>query len=265
MGKIIRNGVEFSGAVDAATAVSYDGSVSGLNAQTVQEAIDELSTSGDYVLLGTSSTQTVTQTAFETITLSESVNNFKTIKLIVMNSDNIHIYNTFDLPIKVLKNITSSASGYATVLGDKYCAQCNYISDTQIGIKQTRVSTSDTAPTKVEIYGIKFTGSSGNGSSESLENLKFCVPNYSKPISGSEITTPSGSWVATQDCFVICHLKQKDKIKGGEIYINNTKVASIFSYNDNESSLTTLLPVKKGQTISTRDTGEYNLIAYEIL
>ena len=42
MGKIIRNGVEYSGAVEAATAVNYDGSVSGLNAQTVQEAVDEL-------------------------------------------------------------------------------------------------------------------------------------------------------------------------------------------------------------------------------
>lgn len=43
MGKIIRNGVEYSGATEDATAVNYDNSLSGLEAQTVQEAIDELS------------------------------------------------------------------------------------------------------------------------------------------------------------------------------------------------------------------------------
>lgn len=42
MGKIIRNGVEYSGAVEDATAVNYDNSLSGLNAQTVQEAVDEV-------------------------------------------------------------------------------------------------------------------------------------------------------------------------------------------------------------------------------
>ena len=42
MGKIIRNGIEFSGACETATAVNYDNSLSGLNAQTVQEGLDEL-------------------------------------------------------------------------------------------------------------------------------------------------------------------------------------------------------------------------------
>ena len=45
MGKIIRNGINYSGAADAATAVNYDGSVSGLKAQTVQEAVDEVNNS----------------------------------------------------------------------------------------------------------------------------------------------------------------------------------------------------------------------------
>ena len=42
MGKIIRNGVEYSGATEDATAVNYNNSLSGLEAQTVQEAVDEL-------------------------------------------------------------------------------------------------------------------------------------------------------------------------------------------------------------------------------
>ena len=43
MGKIIRNGIEYSGTYDSATSVNYDNSVSGLDARTVQEGLDELS------------------------------------------------------------------------------------------------------------------------------------------------------------------------------------------------------------------------------
>lgn len=45
MGKIIRNGIEYGGTYDSATSVNYDNSVSGLNARTVQEGIDELNES----------------------------------------------------------------------------------------------------------------------------------------------------------------------------------------------------------------------------
>lgn len=45
MGKIIRNGIKYSGTYDDATSVNYDNSISGLNARTVQEGIDELSES----------------------------------------------------------------------------------------------------------------------------------------------------------------------------------------------------------------------------
>ena len=45
MGKIIRNGIEFSGACEDATAVNYNNSLSGLEAQTVQEGLDEVSNS----------------------------------------------------------------------------------------------------------------------------------------------------------------------------------------------------------------------------
>lgn len=43
MGKIIRNGIEYSGTYDSADSVNYDNSISGLNARTVQEGIDQLS------------------------------------------------------------------------------------------------------------------------------------------------------------------------------------------------------------------------------
>lgn len=45
MGKIIRNGINYGGTYEDATSVNYDGTASGLEARTVQEAVDELSDS----------------------------------------------------------------------------------------------------------------------------------------------------------------------------------------------------------------------------
>lgn len=53
MGKIIRNGIEFSGTSDSANNINYDNSVSGLEARTAQEAIDTLSVSLGGLKFGT--------------------------------------------------------------------------------------------------------------------------------------------------------------------------------------------------------------------
>ena len=45
MGKIVRNGIEFSSTSDTANNINYDNSQSGLSAVTTQEAIDELNNS----------------------------------------------------------------------------------------------------------------------------------------------------------------------------------------------------------------------------
>ena len=42
MGKIVRNREVYSGTYDSATSVNYDNATSGLNAKTVQEAVDEV-------------------------------------------------------------------------------------------------------------------------------------------------------------------------------------------------------------------------------
>ena len=49
MGKIVRNREVYSGTYDSATSVNYDGSASGLNAKTVQEAVDELAETKVYI------------------------------------------------------------------------------------------------------------------------------------------------------------------------------------------------------------------------
>ena len=47
MGRIIRNGIEYGSGNENATNINYDNSLSGLEATTVQEAIDKLSVGGD--------------------------------------------------------------------------------------------------------------------------------------------------------------------------------------------------------------------------
>lgn len=42
MGKIIRNGIEYSATSDTANNINYDNSLSGLSAVTMQEAVDEV-------------------------------------------------------------------------------------------------------------------------------------------------------------------------------------------------------------------------------
>ena len=45
MGRIIRNGIEYGSGNENATNINYDGAVSGLEATTVQAAVDELNNS----------------------------------------------------------------------------------------------------------------------------------------------------------------------------------------------------------------------------
>ena len=49
MGRIIRNGIEYGSGNENATNINYDGTVSGLEATTVQAAMDELSESLDEI------------------------------------------------------------------------------------------------------------------------------------------------------------------------------------------------------------------------
>ena len=154
MGKIIRNGIEYSGTFDDATSVNYDNSVSGLKANSVQEGIDELAdglknTSVVDNLLSTSTTLPLS--ANQGRILNESLtprylsydcsatgvtaagNYFKIDKFVMLEtmltfSVNLPAgdYGTISLPSKPLRPVNvigtivggSSVSGYADV--DEY-------------------------------------------------------------------------------------------------------------------------------------------------
>ena len=121
MGKIIRNGVEYSGAVDMATAVSYDGSVSGLSAQTVQEAIDEVSESLDKFRLAEYDELVTLTTVGQTYTIQEdcmiafsmyyaspkeAVKDLVTINgcVVLYNNLSVGYYNYMSQPIRCFKD-----------------------------------------------------------------------------------------------------------------------------------------------------------------
>ena len=90
MGKILRNGIEFSSTSDTANNINYDNSKSGLDAVTVQEAIDELSTN-----------------------FTESLNSLKTKKITATTTAsgnaNLQLSNE-DILITVFTNTTDSGS-----------------------------------------------------------------------------------------------------------------------------------------------------------
>lgn len=86
MGKIIRNGVEYSGACEDATAVNYDNSLSGLNAQTVQEGLDELSSSLEDIVT-ISSKVSSTSFTLNCTSLNSLKNKYKFISLELMIND----------------------------------------------------------------------------------------------------------------------------------------------------------------------------------
>ena len=160
MGKIIRNGVEYSGAVDAATAVSYDGSVSGLKAQTVQEAIDELSAAGyTWELLGTSTSTSATNQ----LTIQD-LSQYKSIALFA-STDNDYVSPVI-LPTELFRTCPRLSALTAKVSNNyEVPVRAKYVSETSVYLW-----TGDSAYT-ANLYGIKSVavGGSGNGSSESLE------------------------------------------------------------------------------------------------
>ena len=153
MGKIIRNGVEYSGAVEAATAVNYDGSVSGLKAQTVQEAIDELSAndfhSPDYTrILAEINTRGASYTAEENGWLVGYIEQNTTGGSPIVFVNSVQVMSIYD--------------SAATRLGNVYTP----IPIAKGDIIQTRV---DYGSYDLKLYGDKTTGGSRNGSGESLE------------------------------------------------------------------------------------------------
>ena len=166
MGKIIRNGVEYSGAVEAATAVNYDGSISGLKAQTVQEAIDELSASGlggniSYDLLATN---TSNLSSGGEISLNDSIENFTFLLFMFTENENVNSFlRTAVYPVSVFKeryNDDSVAS--LDAMGSTYM---------NFGMKnENTLKYRGTNNVQIRfIYGIKSTGGSSESTTYSTE------------------------------------------------------------------------------------------------
>lgn len=83
------------------------------------------------------------------------------------------------------------------------------------------------------------------------------------------ITTPAGTYTATEDCWCIGRISNGTSNRAAQVSINGVVVATGYvTTTPEESSLfPVILPIKAGQTVTTRDeTGnEYNLVFFKIL
>lgn len=131
-----------------------DGTIKGAisNINSSLSALPSIETCGTWNQLGVSTEHTATS-EWEVVNLSDSLNNYKSIGILVTNSNGLSIYSTFELPIAILKNITTD--NYATNMGISYGAQIRYKDDSSIYIKDIRNSVDLNAPCKIKVYGIK--------------------------------------------------------------------------------------------------------------
>ena len=204
MGKIIRNGIEFSGACEDATAVNYNNSLSGLEAQTVQEAIDELSTCGGGDIEATL-LATVTTTSTSNIQeLSDDINNYKFL-LIIRSNSSTSVANMSGLyPVDFFKSSNK-------VVAEYYSPSANSNRGVHVFYQtDTTVKAYVTQDTEIGyIYGIKSIGGSGNGSSESLENKVGFIDTdnviENVILGGNSTAVTTGTcytYTATQNCYL---------------------------------------------------------------
>ena len=77
------------------------------------------------------------------------------------------------------------------------------------------------------------------------------------------LTTAGASWTATEDGFITGTFGGKDINTNGIVYIDNVGVVAGKSTYYEYHNL--LLPIKKGQTVRTRDSGSYALVIYGVL
>ena len=143
MGKILRNGIEFSSTSDTANNINYDNSKSGLDAVTVQEAVDEVTDSlsrlGEVELLAST-----TSTTESTHTIKD-ISNYKWLYLVRTQSTG----NPCLCPVSLFRETKIMATQlYVAGESNAYGGQVNYVSDTSIKMKVVQAGT-------VRLYGIK--------------------------------------------------------------------------------------------------------------
>ena len=133
MGKIIRNGIEFSGTTDTANNINYDNSVSSLQARTAQEAIDELTDSLEWKRIGSVTGDTV---------LNHDFTQYREIFLNCYLYG--HSYNAYQLSTIALYNedrVYTVVSSYNTTYG--VSAMNIKISKTAISINAAKTNDAD--------------------------------------------------------------------------------------------------------------------------
>lgn len=77
------------------------------------------------------------------------------------------------------------------------------------------------------------------------------------------ISTRGTSWTATENCYMIGMVKQKDEGLAAVVSVNGVDVCSVYAQNSSESNNIVFVPVKKEQIVTTRATyGQYDIKFY---
>ena len=152
MGKIIRNGINYGGTYEDATSVNYDGAASGLEARTVQEAVDEVQGNvdalngslGKFVLLGKITGNSSTEELFE---LNDSVNNYRLISYLGVYNGQILSQTILPIDLCMNRGVFLNYTDSSTFI----CRAGLYLKDSNI----IKTSAQWLTFTEVIIYGIK--------------------------------------------------------------------------------------------------------------
>lgn len=249
LGKIYKNGIQYSGTTDAATNINYDNSKGAIRAGNVQGAIDE-------IMETTSQSRTLTQAEYDALPdtkYTDGIEYFIT-DAEPLDASTIAYDNTaskmtatnVQAGIDELNNrsnlISDAWNASTTYAVGKYCIYNN-------SLWKCLVQHSGQTPTE-GTYWTKVTVAneitSVNNSLLGFIDTTNMIHSENAPIG------TIANYTATQNCFVVYELTSSNS--PSKIYIDDVLVS--YYYNSDKPSIqSSILPLKKGQKLTLEATG----------
>lgn len=93
-------------------------------------------------------------------------------------------------------------------------------------------------------------------------NKLIGFPRYDRKI--ASLTVVNGTYTATEDCWCIGIIKQNDVNNGASVSINSIIVCGAYVAGSSDHVMRIMVPVKKGDTVTTRSYGIYDLEFYGV-
>ena len=98
----------------------------------------------------------------------------------------------------------------------------------------------------------------------SLRGLNYIgYPDLDNIIASLKIA--NGKYTATEDCWCIGRLAQNDSINGASVSVDNIVMSEAYVAGNSNNTQILVIPIKKGQVVTTRQYGSYDISFYKIL